>query len=97
MIRYFSETYFVLNKKRLKTRLCVLYERQDFRTLRLLNFIINNNTEDTFQEVTKLILTLLITPITTAEAKCCFSALKRVKTFSRSTMCQECLNALAML
>lgn len=48
-----------LDKSTLKTELSVIYERLDFRkivgALPLLNFIIENNIEDTFQEVTKLL------------------------------------------
>ncbi|KAJ8868201.1 hypothetical protein PR048_032010 [Dryococelus australis] len=85
---------------KLKTELSVLYERQDFQlihgTLQLLIFIIDN-IEYTFQEVTKLLCILFTTPMTIAEAECGFPALKRVKAYLRNTMCQDCLNALAML
>lgn len=94
-------TYRILCNKRLKTELSVLYEKPDFRqifgALPLFNFILNNNIEDTFQEVTKLLQILITTPMTTAEAERCFSALERIKTFLRNAMCQERLNALAML
>ncbi|KAJ8879358.1 hypothetical protein PR048_019966, partial [Dryococelus australis] len=84
-----------------KTELSVLNERQDCRqihgTLRLLNFIMKNNIEDTSQEVTILLRMLPTTPMTTAEAESCFSALKRVETYLRNTICQDRLNALAML
>lgn len=40
---------------------------------------------------------LVTIPMTTSEAERCFSTLKRVKTFLRSTMAQERLTALAML
>lgn len=66
-------------------------------TLPLLGFILENNLDDTFQEIVKLIRILITTPMTTAEAERCFSALKRIKTFLRNTMGQERLNALAML
>jgi hypothetical protein len=35
--------------------------------------------------------------MTTAELERCFSTMKRIKTFLRSTMSEECLSALAML
>jgi hypothetical protein len=35
--------------------------------------------------------------MTTAEPERCFSTMKRIKTFLRSTVSEECLSALAML
>ena len=48
-------------------------------------------------EVFTLLQIILTTPMTTAEPERCFSTLKRVKSFLRSTMTQERLAALAML
>ncbi|KAJ4441444.1 hypothetical protein ANN_11299, partial [Periplaneta americana] len=48
------------------------------------------------RETIKLLEILITTPMSTAEAERCFSTLKRVKTFLRSVMCQDRLNALAM-
>lgn len=84
--------YYFLNKCKLKTELTVLYERPDFRNfsglLSLLNFLYDNDLDDSFDEVITLILILVITPISTAEAERCFSTLKRIKTFLRNTMSQ---------
>ncbi|GBN36772.1 hypothetical protein AVEN_161214-1 [Araneus ventricosus] len=63
----------------------------------LLQVIIENNFQTTFSETYKLLLIIVTIPITTVEAERCFSTLKRVKTFSRSTMSEDRLNALAML
>lgn len=93
--------YPFLEKERLKTELSVIYEREEFRSIQgltpLLNFLRQHNLLDNFKETVKLLEILVTTPMTTAEAERCFSTLKRVKTFLRSTMCQERLNALAML
>ncbi len=44
------------------------------------------------------LLRLLVTiPMTTFEPECCFSTLKRIESFLRSTMRQERLSALEML
>ena len=56
-----------------------------------------NNLGDVLCELTKLMKFFLTIPMTTAEPERCFSTLKRVKTFLRSTMKQERLNALAMI
>ena len=63
----------------------------------LLKIVNENNLGDVLCELTKLIKILLTTPMTTAEPERFFSTLKRVKTFLRSTMKQERLNALAMI
>ncbi|GBN15150.1 hypothetical protein AVEN_138866-1 [Araneus ventricosus] len=63
----------------------------------LLQFIIENNLQTTFSETYKLLLIIVTIPMTTAEAEKCFSTIKRVKTFLRSTMSEDRLSALAML
>ena len=50
-----------------------------------------------FQKLSSLLTILITTPMTTAEAERCFSTLKRIKTFLRSTMANERLTALAMI
>lgn len=56
-----------------------------------------NNLEAVLSELTKLIKILLTIPMTTSEPERCFSTLKRIKTFLRSTMNNDRLNALAVL
>ncbi|GBM37493.1 hypothetical protein AVEN_263163-1 [Araneus ventricosus] len=91
----------MLLKDRLKTELGVIYRRSDFRNMTgaisLLQFIIENNLQTTFSETYKLLLIIVTIPKTTSEAERCFSTLKRVKTFLRSTMNGDRLSALAML
>ncbi|GBM59387.1 hypothetical protein AVEN_17419-1 [Araneus ventricosus] len=90
----------MLQKDRLKTELGVIYRRSHFRNMTgaisLLQFIIENNLQTTFSEAYKLLLIIVTIPMTTAEAERCFSTLKRVKTFLRSTMSEDRLSALAM-
>ncbi|KAJ4438892.1 hypothetical protein ANN_14846 [Periplaneta americana] len=94
-------SYTILNKRMLKTQLGVLYGRPDFRNIdgavHLLQYIVSNNLQDPFCEVTKLLNILVTTPMTTAEPERCFSCLKRIKTFLRNTMSQDRLTALAIL
>ena len=63
----------------------------------LLKCILENNLDDVLSEITKIIKILLTIPMTTSEPERCFSTLKKIKTFLRSTMNQERLNALAMI
>ncbi|GBN68772.1 hypothetical protein AVEN_170701-1 [Araneus ventricosus] len=96
-----TDVYSMLQKDRLKTELGVIYRRSDFRNMTgaisLLQFIIENNLQTTFSETYKLLLIIVTIPMTTAKAERCFSTLKRVKTFLRSTMSEDRLSALAML
>jgi hypothetical protein len=95
------ENYTLLNKKKLRTELTVLYEREDFRniagTIPLLQLMCKNNLQDAFHEVTTLLRIIVTIPMTTAEHERCFSLLKRIKTFLRNSMTQDRLTALAML
>ncbi len=49
-----------------------------------------------YSEVEKLVRLLLVSPASSAEAKRSFSALRRLKTWLRSTMTQQRLNSLAV-
>lgn len=95
------KVYNFLEKNRLKTELEIIYKRTDFRNMRgavsLLQFFIENNLVASFSESHKLLTLIATIPMTTAEAERCFSTLKRIKTFLRSSMCQERLTALSML
>ncbi|CAH1975983.1 unnamed protein product, partial [Acanthoscelides obtectus] len=95
-------TYYpMINKEQLKTELEVMYMREDFKNitggLNLLSLLTNNNLEETFSEVTKLLQIIITTPMSTSEAERCFSTLKRIKSFLRNSMGNERLNALAMM
>lgn len=90
-----------LNKYKLKTELEIIYRRSDFRevsgAVHFLKFLIENNLQTDFSETFLVLQAIVTMPITTAEAERCFSTLKRVKTFLRSTMGENRLAALAML
>lgn len=96
-----TEAYPMIAKERLLTELRAFYNRSDLHEFsklsELLKIVNENNLGDVLCEFTKLIKILLTIPMTTAEPERCFSTLKRVKTFLRSTMMQERLNALAMI
>ena len=49
-----------------------------------------------YSEVEKLVRLLLVSPASSAEAERSFSALRRLKTWLRSTMTQKRLNSLAV-
>ena len=63
----------------------------------LYQFFMENNLQSTFSEIVSLLKILMMTAMTTAESERCFSSLKRIKTFLRSSIMQDCLSALAML
>nr|CAH7753974.1 unnamed protein product [Callosobruchus chinensis] len=91
----------MLDSIRPKSELPAFYERDDMcdvgSILSLLVFISVNNLEKVLRETFKLLDISCTTPISTAESERCFSTLKRIKTFLRSTMTEDRLNALAVL
>ena len=94
--------YPMLDKQKLLGELAVLYSRQDLVTFKSLSEFLQllgslNLTTTTFCEITKLLNIIITTPMTTAESERCFSTLKRIKTFLRTTMGNDRLSALAML
>ena len=90
-----------LDKSKLKTELSVLYERKDMwaftNVVALSKTIAQDSLHQVFSETLKLLKILVVTPMATAEPERCFSTLKRIKTFLRSTMTNERLSALGML
>ena len=90
-----------LNKGKLKTELSVFYKRNDMWTystaVALSKTIARDNLHKVFSEILKLLNILVVTPMTAAEPERCFSTLKRIKTFLRSTIRNERLSALCML
>ena len=94
--------YSSLDKNTLENELSVLYGREDLvgkkdSIITLFENIVDNNLQSVFPNTDKLIKILITTPMTSAEAERCFSTLKRIKTFLRSTMLNERLSALAMI
>ena len=96
-----TEYYPMVSKDKLRTQLEVLYGREDLHearsSLKLLEFIQDNNLYNAFSEIYMMLEITVTTPLTSAESERCFSALKRILTFLRNTMTNERLNALAML
>jgi hypothetical protein len=90
----------MLNKERLRTKLCP-YEREEFShvsgALNLHQVITSSGLQNSLSEVYCLLKIIPTTPMATAELERCFSTMKRIKTFLRSTMSEERLSALAML
>lgn len=102
--KHFDETvksYPMLDSVKLKSELSAIYERDDMcdvsGILPLLVFITDNNLKKVLTETYKLLDIICTTPMSTAECERCFSTLKRIKTFLRSTMSEDRLNALAVL
>ncbi|XP_030263660.1 uncharacterized protein LOC115575596 [Sparus aurata] len=95
------EHYPMLCREKLKGELMVMYSSVEFADLTsamsLLRMLTENNLQSTFSETLKLTQIAITTPMTSAESERCFSTLKRIKSFLRSTMGQDRLNALAML
>jgi hypothetical protein len=101
---YFDATvksYSTLDSVKLKSELSVIYERDDMLRLNgilaLLVFINDNNLKTVLTETFKLVNIICTMPMSTSECERCFSTLKRIKTFLRSTMTEDRLNALAVL
>lgn len=90
------------NKAKLKTELKSLYQHSELSNgnntaLSLLKSIHENNLQEALSETVPLLQIIITTPMTSAESERNFSTLKRIKTFTRNTMGQQRLIALAML
>ena len=97
-----AEAYPMVNSSKLQNELCILYSRRDiYLDKSLLGLLVSLSCDEfmqeIFPEVVKLLKIVLTTPMTTAEPERCFSTLKRIKTFLRSTMSTDRLSALAMV
>ncbi|CAH0547102.1 unnamed protein product [Brassicogethes aeneus] len=101
----FEETikaYPFFDPPKIQTELNIIYETKEFRTisgiLQLYDCISHNSDLcEVFSESLKLLKILITIPMASAEAERCFSTLKRIKNFLRTSMSQERLSALAML
>ncbi|KAM3858201.1 zinc finger MYM-type protein 1 [Diretmus argenteus] len=85
---------------RLKADLIGLYSSRmvkDKSPHQLLAFLVENDLEQTVPEATKLLKLVLTIPATTASVERSFSALKRLKTYSRNKMEQGRLSSLAFM
>ncbi|XP_043923560.1 zinc finger MYM-type protein 1-like [Protopterus annectens] len=95
------DNYPFLLRRRLRTQLGVLFRREEFAAngsaVKMLQFLVDTSLTSVFSEVYNVLLIITTTPMSTAEAERCFSTLKRIKTFLRSTVEQERINAFAMI
>jgi hypothetical protein len=76
-----------------------LFRKQKYSTLKEATELLRSMSSETrlyFSEVTKLVRLLLVCPAASVEAERSFSALRRLKTWLRSTMLQERLNHIAV-
>lgn len=96
-----AKLFAIFDKEKMHTELSVLYSREEFRNVggptQLLQFMISHKLHSSFSEVLKLLRIAVTFPMTTSEPERCFSSLKRIKTYLRSTMSEERLTALGML
>jgi hypothetical protein len=78
---------------------CLIFDQRDDlqsakSAILLLSFLLNNNFNEIFSELIKVLQYICVIPMTTVESKRCFSTLKRIKTFLRNSMSQDRLSAL---
>uniref|UniRef100_A0A8C5PQW2 TTF-type domain-containing protein n=1 Tax=Leptobrachium leishanense TaxID=445787 RepID=A0A8C5PQW2_9ANUR len=96
-----ASAYPVLDKERLRTELEVLYRDKEFHfcsgSVDLFSFLVRNNLSEAFKETVTLLKILLTTPMMTSESERCFSTLKKIDLFLKSTKSEDRLNVLAML
>lgn len=88
------------NILKLENELSVIYScdiKKNLDTLKLFNYICDNDLNDVFFETSKLLKLLLTIPVTSASSERSMSTLKRIKTYLRNSMGNERLSALATL
>lgn len=85
---------------RLKNELIVVFSSEEFQNKaihEIVNFMFSNNLNRGLKEVYKLAVLVLTIPSTTASVERSFSALKRIKTYNRSTQQEDRLSGLALM
>lgn len=85
---------------KLKTELVVFYSHSHFHDIAVFdmpNNLINFDLKEAFSEVYKLSLLILTIPVSTSSVERSFSALKRIKTYSRNQMLEQRLSDLALI
>jgi hypothetical protein len=91
----------VFEQNKLTNELSVIYNDNQFRNLKIsemLKTFIDNDLRQIFSEAYKLLLVLIASvPSTAVSVERNFSCLKRIKNYSRNTMCQSRLTSLALL
>ena len=100
LIEAVNNFYPVVDCKKLKTELLVIYNRDSMHKgglVKTLLHIKNSNLSDSFSETVKLLEILITIPMCSTEAERTFSSLKRIKTYLRNTMGQSRLNSLSVI
>ncbi len=70
---------------------------QDKSATNLLDFIFENELTQTFPEAVKLLQLILTIPATTVSVERSFSALKRIKSYTRNRMTNQRLASVALI
>lgn len=101
IIKTVVDAYSFLDLEQLKSELSTIYAAEEFKRMSgavaLYDFMKQNELQNTFTQVVKLLEVIITIPMSSSEAERCFSTLKRIKTFLRNSMSEERLSALAML
>lgn len=101
LINVLKTNYPMLKIDKLKSELMVLYNNNLFHKFENINelckFIIDSDLKDTLSEVSKLLEIILVTPVSTVDAKNSVDMLKKIKTHIKNTFSHDRLNALAVL
>ena len=86
-----------LNYKRLLRQLDVLRDVCKDKCIKTVRDVCKYINNEVFGEVSQLIRLFLVIPVTSATAERSFSAMRRLKTYLRSTMTAERLNSVTVL
>ena len=100
LLKKLLSTYNIFDGVQLRNELMVLYNSNDLigkSPYQILNWMIEKNLADSFEQVYKLTEIICTIPATTASVERSFSTLKRVKTYVRSTQKQDRLSSLSMI
>lgn len=92
----------LFNEDKLENELKVLYSDKSLLgnsdNLRdMVKFVVHNSLQDDIPEVYRLLCLILSLPATSASVERSFSCLKRIKTNTRNTICQDRLNNLSAI
>lgn len=90
----------VFDLAKFNNELSVIYNDDQFQNLKLveiLKLFVDNELQEIFSEAYKLFVLITTIPVTTASVERNFSCLKRIKSYSRNSMCQSRLTSLSLL
>src|SRR6266576_5296861 len=100
LLKKLLSTYNIFDGVQLRNELMVLYNSNDLigkSPYQILNWMIEKNLADSFEQVYKLTEIICTIPATTASVEQSFSTLKIVKTYVHSTQKQDRLSSLSMI